>query len=77
MLEEQADDFPLALSIVSGNPTPAEIAAVTAVIASRLEEIDDDAQQEVANRVSAWQRSQRAVRSPLSPGFGAWRSFTA
>jgi hypothetical protein len=25
---------------------------------------------------SAWARSQRSVRTPLTPGAGAWRSFS-
>ena len=72
----EADDTEPALSIVSGTPTPTELAAVTAVIAALLEQIDDDALQGAAQRVSAWQRSQRSARSPLHAGYGAWRSFS-
>ena len=75
-MPERADDCPPALSIVSGNPTASEIAAVTAVIVSLLEEIEDEAQLDAARRMSPWQRSQRAVRAPLTPGYGAWRNFT-
>ena len=60
--------------IVSKNVTPEEVAAVTAVLQSALEE-------QVASPVvgpapvSAWQRNQRTLRHPLRPGPGAWRGF--
>jgi hypothetical protein len=63
-------------SIVAGNPTPEELAAVTAVLAAMVEELEDGARREGAPPVSAWQRSQRAIRRPLNPGAGAWRSFS-
>ncbi len=66
-----------ALSIVAGNPTASELAAVTAVIAALLEETEDDALQVAAPQVSAWQRSQRSIRRPLTPGAGEWRGFSA
>ena len=61
--------------VVAGHPTPAELAAVTAVIASMIEDLEDD-QRGQAPRVSAWQRSQRSIRAPMNPGTGAWRSFS-
>ncbi|MBC7763327.1 MAG: acyl-CoA carboxylase subunit epsilon [Candidatus Saccharibacteria bacterium] len=61
--------------VVAGRPTPAEIAAVTAVMASMIEDLEDD-QRVQGPRVSAWQRSQRSVRAPMNPGAGAWRSFS-
>ncbi|CAN5286228.1 hypothetical protein BH11ACT2_BH11ACT2_08560 [soil metagenome] len=66
----------LSISIVRGDPTPAEVAAVTAVVSAALEEIADDNARQSSVGVSAWQRSQRTVRSPLHPGHGAWRSFS-
>ena len=61
--------------VVSGQPTPAELAAVTAVITSMTEELEDarDARGQI---MSAWQRSQRSIRMPIAPGAGAWRSFS-
>lgn len=61
--------------VVGGRPTPAELAAVTAVITSMVEDLEDGQRIEGA-LVSAWQRSQRSIRSPLVPGVGAWRSFS-
>jgi len=61
--------------VVAGAPTPEELAAVTAVITSMIEEVEDGRRAE-GPRVSAWQRSQRSIRAPLHPGAGAWRSFS-
>jgi hypothetical protein len=61
--------------VVAGQPTPAELAAVTAVLTSMIEALEDGQRTEGAI-VSAWQRSQRSIRKPLSPGAGAWRSFS-
>ncbi|CAN5393958.1 hypothetical protein BH10ACT4_BH10ACT4_12910 [soil metagenome] len=61
--------------VVAGAPTPEELAAVTAVITSMIEELEDG-QRAGGPRVSAWQRSQRSIRAPLNPGAGAWRSFS-
>jgi hypothetical protein len=63
------------LTIVAGSPTPAELAAITAVVTAMLAEITHGERAEVP-RVSAWQRSQRCIRVPLAPGPGAWRSFS-
>ncbi len=70
-----SDDPVPTISVISGNPTPSELAAITAVLAATLEEIDEESQRAGATRTSAWQRSQRAIRVPLSPGYGAWRGF--
>lgn len=64
-----------AFSILSGNPTPEELAAVTAVLEALFEEqIENDRHAEHRGQ-SAWQRSQRGLRATLAPGYGAWRSF--
>ncbi|CAN5209879.1 hypothetical protein BH09ACT1_BH09ACT1_02590 [soil metagenome] len=63
------------ISVVSGNPSSEELAAVTVVLEAMLDELDDAVAVE-GPRVSAWQRSQRALRKPLHPGYGAWRSFS-
>jgi hypothetical protein len=60
--------------VVSRNATTAEIAAVTAVLTAALEELANGQSAE-GPRVSAWQRSQRDLRKPITPGPGAWRSF--
>jgi hypothetical protein len=71
-----ADAAAASLRIVSGDPTPAELAAVTAVLTAALEEMADDAAGDVAPVVSAWQRSQRPVRGPVPRGRGTWRGFS-
>lgn len=65
------------IRVVSPNATPEEIAAVTVVITQALDELAEELGAAAAPGVSAWQRSQRSLRRPLSPGPGAWRSFSA
>jgi hypothetical protein len=64
------------LRIVSAGARPEEVAAVTAVLRSALDEMAAALDVEGSPKVSAWQRSQRAVRTPIAPGQGAWRSFS-
>ena len=64
------------IQIVGGSPTPAEIAAVTAVLQATLAQLADEATRKDVGP-TAWQRSQRSLRSPLHPGAGVWRSFSA
>jgi hypothetical protein len=61
--------------VIAGRPTPAELAAMTAVLTSMIEELEDGQRAEGLT-VSAWQRSQRSIRRPLVRGAGAWRSFS-
>jgi Acyl-CoA carboxylase epsilon subunit len=63
------------LTVISGNPDPEELAAVTAVLAGVLDELAAEQGKREQAATSAWARSQRAVRTPLTPGPGAWRSF--
>ncbi len=65
------------IRVVSPNATPEEVAAVTVVVTQALAELADELGAETGPGVSAWQRSQRQLRSPLHPGPGAWRSFSA
>jgi hypothetical protein len=60
--------------VVRGNPTPAELAAVTAVLAAVIEE--ETAAEESAGRErrSAWELTQRTLRGDLGPA--GWRSFS-
>ena len=54
-----------------------EASAVTAVLQGLLQEESDGSRSTPAHGQSAWQRSTRPIRRPLSPGPGQWRSFTA
>jgi hypothetical protein len=60
------------IRILSGDPDAEEIAAVTAVLSAALDELGGEQRRRQSGGPSAWQRSQRAVRSPLVRG--AWRS---
>jgi hypothetical protein len=64
------------LRVVSGSPTSAELAAITAVVHSVVEELAAAESLRASAAPSAWQRSQRALRSTLTPGAGAWRGFS-
>ena len=69
-------DSTLDIKITGGNPSPEEIAAVTAVLHSALEELAAEANREEST-VNAWAQSQRQLRGTLHPGPGAWRGFSA
>lgn len=60
---------------LSGSPSEEEIAAVSAVLAVVIEEEHEAAELEPQTATSAWARSQRPLRSSLTPGAGRWRSF--
>jgi hypothetical protein len=62
------------IRILGGDPTPEEIAAVTAVLAAALDQLAGESRRRADNAPNAWQRSQRDIRAPLP--FGAWRSFS-
>jgi hypothetical protein len=64
------------LVVLSGNPDADELAAVTAVLAGVLDELAAEQGKREQAVTSAWARSQKAVRTPLTPGPGAWRSFS-
>jgi hypothetical protein len=69
---EQAD-----IRVISPDATPEDVAAVTVVVTQALAELADDLGADARPAVSAWQRSQRQLRTPLVPGPGAWRGFSA
>ena len=61
------------IRITGGSPTPEEIAAATAVLEAALEELAGEHRRRAAHGPSDWQRSQRGVRAPLTPG--TWGTF--
>ncbi|MFC5503434.1 acyl-CoA carboxylase epsilon subunit [Lysinimonas soli] len=61
------------IHISGGSPTPEEIAAVTAVLTAALEELAGESRRRQRLAPTAWERSQRAVRTPLGPG--TWATF--
>ena len=65
----------LDLRVIGGQPTDAELAAVTAVLhAAVAEHAADDEPLNVPDG-RHWQRANGLLRAPLTPGPGAWRSF--
>lgn len=65
-----------AIRIVSTGADAADVAAVTAVLTAALDELAASHASDSATPISAWQRGQRQLRTPLVPGPGAWRSFS-
>jgi hypothetical protein len=65
------DETPVApmITVVKGDPTPEEIAAVVVAIAS-LQAAGAD---RPAPRVSQWSAYWRSLRAPVAPGPGSWR----
>ncbi len=64
------------LYFVTRDVTPTEAAAVSAVLHGLVREESDHLRQAPVRGQSAWQRSQRGVRVPLTPGDGRWRGFS-
>jgi hypothetical protein len=73
--EDRADELAPTIRIVAGSPTAEELAAVTAVLAKALEEEATEQERQPVQR-SAWDRSRASMRGALTPGPGAWRSFS-
>jgi Acyl-CoA carboxylase epsilon subunit len=70
------DDRPArepALRVVRGDATAEEIAALVAVLLSRRPDEGGAARGARYPARSAWSDRSRQLRSPLSPGPGAWR----
>ena len=71
---EPTDAAAAPMRVLSGNPTAAEVAAVTAVVTAALEELAD-LNARIDSGPTAWARSQRNVRGDLHAQHGAWRGF--
>ncbi|QNE35107.1 acyl-CoA carboxylase epsilon subunit [Leifsonia shinshuensis] len=68
---------PSQLRFLTKGVTPEEIAAVTAVLATAAAEAAAAARDARPQRgPDGWERSQRGLRKPLTPGPGVWRSFS-
>ncbi|MET0854798.1 MAG: acyl-CoA carboxylase subunit epsilon [Microterricola sp.] len=63
---------PASLHFVTRHVTEPERAAVTAVLGSVLEQESAMLGQAPGRGPSAWQRSQRTLRTPIEPGQGRW-----
>ncbi|ROQ36666.1 acyl-CoA carboxylase epsilon subunit-like protein [Frondihabitans sp. PhB188] len=66
------------IRVVSGNPTPEELAAVTAVLSALAAEAEaESAARRVPEGQTGWAESQRALRAPLRTGPGQWTRHSA
>ncbi|CAO1652944.1 acyl-CoA carboxylase subunit epsilon [Salinibacterium sp. NSLL150] len=74
MTGKHTQDEPADIRIVSRNVTPEEAAAVTAVVRAALLESAELAGADETAPITAWARSQRPIRQPLTPGPGAWKA---
>lgn len=70
------DDAREGIRFVTPGVTSVEQAAVIAVLSALIREESAPMGTTPRRGPSAWERSQRALRTPLQPGHGAWRSFT-
>jgi hypothetical protein len=61
------------IRFLRGNPDGLEVAAITAVLTAALDELAGEHRRRLSAGPSAWQRSQRTVRRPLTPG--NWQHF--
>ena len=57
--------------VVTGDPTPEELAVVVALVTRRGRAVA-----EPAASFSLWSRKSRNIRPAPRPGFGAWRAST-
>ncbi len=64
------------IQVVSGNPTPEELAAVVAVLEGVTQELEGTRARAAAKAASAWRLSQRPIRTPILRGVTTWRSFS-
>ncbi|MBF4608685.1 acyl-CoA carboxylase subunit epsilon [Curtobacterium sp. VKM Ac-1393] len=59
--------------VVSGEPTPEELAAVVAVLQRQADEAAAAGRAEIVDEPrTGWQASSRGLRRPLDHGPGAW-----
>lgn len=64
------------LRVVTGTPTPEELAAVTAVLAGIAAELGRRPLRRPVKQSTAWAASQRPIREPILHGTTAWRGFS-
>lgn len=62
------------LTVVKGNPTPEEFAALVAVISAKLRAAAGDSSARGTPSPSPWAAYWRRARQPLRPGPHAWRA---
>jgi len=61
------------IKVVSGNPTPQELAAVIAILEAT--QAEQAAEKKLAKQPSSsWNRNSGNLRGNLLPGFGQWQA---
>ena len=69
-----ADEAGPEITVIRGDPTPEELAAVTAVVDGIARELSEAAlESRSSGGRSAWDRGRVALRGPLAAGRGAWQ----
>jgi hypothetical protein len=77
---DESTDFAAAeppFRVVTRGLDAGELAAVTVVVEAAVQQELEQLHSEPTTATTAWQRSQRSLRTPLHPGPGVWRSFSA
>jgi hypothetical protein len=77
---DESTDFAAAeppFRVVTRGLSAGELAAVTVVVEAAVQQELEQLHSEPTTSTTAWQRSQRSLRTPLHPGPGVWRSFSA
>ena len=62
------------LKIISGNPSPEELAAVVAILEAAHAQQVTEGKKQVKKPASSWNRNTSIFRNDLTPGFGQWRA---
>lgn len=63
--------------VLTSGLSAGELAAVTVVVEAAVHQELDELQSEPVTAPSGWERTGRALRTPLHPGPGAWGSTRA
>lgn len=72
--QENGQEEPSDIIVLTPGATELEVAAVTAVLEGALKELADEAAQPAPGR-TPWQRSVRTMRAPIGPGHPGWGDF--
>ena len=72
----EPDATPARISITAGNPNPAELAAISAVVEGMVEELESSRRAEKLAGPTGWERSARPVAVSIVPAHGAWRAIS-
>jgi len=64
------ESLPPVLRVISGDPTPEELAIILAVVSARGGAVKPSA----PKRLSLWASKGRQTRPSLGAGFGSWRA---